>query len=241
MERQEFLPLLRGAFLRNGLSLSEENEEKLYLLADRLLTVNAQFNLTAIKDPGGVALLHMADCAMAAASLPQGARIIDVGCGGGFPSLPLAILRPDLSITAMDATAKKVAYVKETAEYLGLSGITALCGRAEELARQKEYREAFDGATARAVAALPVLCELCLPFVRVGGFFLALKGRNAKEEWQAAKGAIGTLGGETERFSEDALLGEGESFSRAEILIRKVKATPEGYPRAYGRILKKPL
>lgn len=241
LSRDDYIPLLFRAFRENSIPLNDGDAERLYLFSDRLLAVNEQFNLTAIREPFRVALLHMADCAAAARAFPEGARVIDVGCGAGFPSLPLAILRPDLSVVAMDATAKKVGFVKETAELLGLSNITAINARAEDAAINAKMRESFDAATARAVAALPVLCELCLPFVKMGGVFLAMKGKNAREELDAAENAIRKLGGELEAIRDEPLTGEGESFARAEIVIRKTKPTPREYPRAYGKILKKPL
>lgn len=241
MQRDDFIAYLQETFARNGLSVSRERADLLHRLTEQLIETNKTFNLTAITDEERIAELHMADCAMTAASFPEGARVIDVGCGAGFPSLPLAILRPDLRITALDATQKKVQYVQRTADLLGLTNVQAICGRAEELAAKADYRETFDVATARAVAALPVLCELCLPFVRVGGLFLAMKGKTAKEELLLAKGAIAKLGGEEEAFLDTPLLGKSETFARAEIRIRKTAPCPEAYPRPYGRILKKPL
>ena len=134
LNKDEYISLLYRAFRENGIALNDGDAERLYLLSDRLLTVNEQFNLTAIKEPFRVALLHMADCAAAARAFPEGARVIDVGCGAGFPSLPLAILRPDLSVVAMDATAKKVGFVAETAKLLGLSNVTAINTREEDAA-----------------------------------------------------------------------------------------------------------
>lgn len=241
MQKDGFISYLHETFARNGLSVSAENAELLYQLTEQLIQTNKTFNLTAITDREKIAELHMADCAITAAAFPEHATVIDVGCGAGFPSLPLAVLRPDLRITALDATQKKVDYVQKTAKMLGLKNLNTLCGRAEELAAKAEYRETFDAATARAVAALPVLCELCLPFVRVGGVFLAMKGKTARAELEAARNAIATLGGETVDFCDTPLLGKNESFSRAEIRIRKITPCPTAYPRPYGRILKKPL
>ena len=241
MQREEFIVFLHETLERNGLSVAEDRLALLQRLTVQLIQTNKTFNLTAITDEERVAELHMADCAMTAAAFPRNATVIDVGCGAGFPSLPLAILRPDLRITALDATQKKVHYVQKTAEDLGLTNVSTLCGRAEELAAKAEYRERFDVATARAVAALPVLCELCLPFVKIGGLFLAMKGKTAKEELALAQNAIRILGGETVGFSDTPLLGKNETFARAEIQIQKKTPCPDGYPRPYGRILKKPL
>lgn len=228
----------------NGIAdlINDETGEQLYALTVRMLTVNETFNLTAIKDVGRVILLHYVDSLLAARHFPVGAQVIDVGCGAGFPSLPLAICRRDLHITAMDATAKRVAYVAETAELLSLSNLSTLTGRAEELGKDSALRERFDVATARAVAALPVLSELCIPFVRHGGLFLALKGKNAEAELAEAGGAIARLGGSLAHTDTTPVVSpDGETFARAAIVIKKISKTPKEFPRQYGKILKQPL
>lgn len=235
--------LLRAAEINGVRYLIDDGAtEKFYELTVRMLTVNESFNLTAIKDVRRVILLHYIDSLLAARHLPADASVIDVGCGAGFPSLPLAICRTDLHITAMDATAKRVAYVEETARLLGLAHISTLTGRAEELGQASAYRESFDAATARAVAALPVLSELCMPFVRQGGLFLALKGKNAEAELAEARGGIERLGGKTlHTDTTPVTAADGECFARAAIVIEKVTKTPKEFPRPYGKILKKPL
>ena len=245
-------PIIKDTFQKELISAAEANgladlitpsvAEKLYALTVRMLETNEKFNLTAIKEPSRIILLHYVDSLLAARHIPENATVIDVGCGAGFPSLPLAICRPDLKITAMDATAKRVEYVKETAALLSLDGLSTLTGRAEELGNVPTLRERFDVATARAVAALPILSELCMPFVRTGGIFLALKGKNAEAEKREAEGAIRRLGGRVSALDETPVIGkEGETFARAAISIEKVEKTPKEYPRAYGKILKKPL
>ena len=162
-----------------------------------LLEKNQVMNLTAITDPDQVARLHMLDCA---ALLDwgdfAGRRLIDVGTGAGFPGLPLKILVPSLEVTLLDSLGKRVDWLRETAEALGLDGVACVHGRAEEIPPQR--REAFDFAAARAVAALPLLAELCLPYVKVGGQFLAMKSTDTEAEIAAAKGAIRLLGGRIE-------------------------------------------
>ena len=145
-----------------------------------------------------------------------------MGCGGGFPTLPLALARKDLAITSLDSTAKKLTFVKETATALGLR-VTTLAGRAEELSKGAPLRESFDAVSARAVAALPVLCEWCLPFLKVGGVFLAMKGSAGLEELKSAENAIRLLGGKVEAVKEDTI----EGVVRYNILIKKVKSTPQ--------------
>ena len=205
-------------------------------LTVRLLEANRRMNLTAIKDERGIILKHYADCLLAAQMLPEGARVLDVGCGGGFPTLPFAIVREDLSITALDSTAKKLVFVADTAKAMGLR-VKTVAGRAEELGREPVFREKFDAATARAVAALPVLSEWCLPFIRVGGVFLAMKGAAGKEELAQAQNALKVLGGEVSAVEEKALDGA----LRVNVLVRKVRNTPPGYPRKNAQILKNPL
>lgn len=233
---------LSDIFRKSGIaaSLDSTSEGRFDRLFDLLVEGNARHNLTAITDRAGADLRHFADSAAAARYLPAGADVLDVGCGAGFPTLPLAILRPDLRLTAMDATAKKVRFVEETATSLGLSNVRTLAARAEE-AGQGELRESFSVVTARAVSELRVLAELCLPFVRVGGLFLVLKGKRGDEEWEAAKKAVGQLGGRLEGRDTLTLTDGEETLTRTVFLVRKVAPTPPAYPRPYARILKKPL
>ena len=242
--KTEFTDFFMAAADKNGLAAQIEptHIEAFYSLTERMLAVNEQFNLTAIKEPERVILLHYIDSLVGARFFPKDATVIDVGCGAGFPSLPLAIFRPDLKITALDATAKRVRYVKETAEMLGLHNLEAITGRAEDIAADKAYRERFDVATARAVAALPVLSELCLPFVRVGGAFVAMKGKSGREELALAKNAIFLLGGKAESVESTPVLSpRDDAFDHTTVIIRKTAACDKKYPRAYGKILKSPL
>ena len=204
-------------------------------LTERLLAYNSNVNLTAITDPEEIILRHYADCLKAADAFPEGAKVLDVGCGGGFPSLPLAIARPDLTITGLDSTAKKLVFVENTAKEMALS-ISTVAGRAESLAHTS-LRESFDAVTARAVAALNILTEWSLPFLKVGGTMIALKGSSGKEELTQAKNAISILGGGKVVFTEYMLSDMGRSL----VAIRKVKSTPMQYPRPNGKIMKKPL
>ncbi len=204
-------------------------------LTERLKDYNSCVNLTAITEPEEIILRHYADCLMAASAFPKGAKVLDVGCGGGFPSLPLAIARPDLTITGLDSTAKKLVFVDSTAKEMSLS-ISTVTGRAESLAHTS-MRESFDAVTARAVAALNILTEWSLPFLKVGGIMIALKGSGGKEELMQAENAIAVLGGGEALLSEYMLSGMGRSL----IVIPKVKSTLPLYPRPNGKIMKKPL
>ena len=205
-------------------------------LSDLLLEWNGRMNLTAITEKEEIYRKHFADSLTAAEFLPNGATLLDVGCGGGFPTLPLALARPDLRVTALDSTAKKLRFVEAAAKELSLP-VATLCGRAEELGKGAPYREHFDCVTARAVARLPVLCEWCLPFVRVGGAFVALKGAAGEEELREAENAVTLLGGSVETVRRRTIGGE----SRVILVIRKIAPTPAKYPRNGGQIMKKPL
>ncbi len=243
MEQINFLEIFGNLSELNGIdTVAEGAAHKLYGLSVCLAEANKIHNLTAIKDEKEVILKHFVDSLMISPFVPAGARVIDVGCGAGFPSLPLAIARPDVTVLGVDSTAKKINYVNETARTLGLDNLEAISTRAEELAHDKGYRESFDIATARAVASLPVLCELCLPFVKVGGFFVAMKAQNPEEEIAASLSAISKCGGELYKTVHKELRSDtGAIDKRCLIIIKKVKATPDAYPRSYSKIAKKPL
>jgi 16S rRNA (guanine527-N7)-methyltransferase len=243
LNKQSFTAELTRVFKQNGLSsfLNLEKAEKFFLLTQRMLEENEKYNLTAIKEPSKIILNHYADCVTLASRLPKGAKIIDIGCGAGFPTLPLAIVRDDLKIFAVDSTAKRIAYVAESANLLELSGVTTAVMRAEDGAKLPEYREKFDFATARAVAEMRILAELCLPYVKLGGCMIAMKGKNAEFELASAKKAIALLGGRNTRVEQIALVGGDEELSHPLIIIEKATKTPPAYPRAYAQISKKPL
>ena len=242
MERTEFISECQRLFALNSLPCDEMQAERLYQLTLRMLEVNQVMNLTAITDEKTIILRHYVDSLMISRYLPTDARVIDVGCGAGFPTLPLAIFRPDLKITALDGTAKRIRYVDETARLLSLTNVTAVAGRAEEYAQKDGYREGFDVATARAVAALPMLSELCLGFVAVGGSMVAMKAQQAEDEISAAKNAISLCGGAVSKVVTTELMSnEGASERRVLALIQKNKPTPQKYPRHFSKISKNPL
>lgn len=243
IDEKKFSSGITRVFGENGLGgmLNRDKVDRFYRLTVRLLEENEKYNLTAITDVDKIILHHYADCATLAARLPKGAKIIDVGCGAGFPTLPVAILREDVSITAMDSTAKRVKYVEDSAALLGLTNVTAVTMRAEEGAVKPEYRERFDVACARAVAEMRTLTELCLGYVRVGGSFIAMKGKNAEFELSGAKRAIAIMGGGAARSEQVKLTGFGEELSHPLIIVPKRTKTPSEYPRAFAKISKKPL
>ena len=240
---EQFSEVFDKVFAENGLSCyaTEQNKQTYAALCNHILEVNKIHNLTAIRDVPGVITKHFADSLTIAPHIPEGASVIDVGTGGGFPTLPLAVARPDLKITAIDSTAKKIAHVQSTAKQFSLDHITALTGRAEERA-QTQMRESFDVATARAVSELRILCEITLPFVKPGGYLVAMKGASGQKELQDAKNAISTLGGILADEHHLELVDQnGNREERYLFIIRKTSHTPNNFPRQYAQILKKPL
>ncbi|WP_189642091.1 16S rRNA (guanine(527)-N(7))-methyltransferase RsmG [Deinococcus piscis] len=232
--------LLRQAAEEAGVALSDSQQEAFAQLYRRLLAGSAQMNLTALHDERDIVLKHFVDSlgCLAAGDWPAGASVLDLGTGAGFPALPLAIVRPQLRITALDATAKKVAFVARTAEELGLP-VTGLAGRAEEIGRDPEHRGRYDVVVTRAVAALPVLAELALPLLKLGGTLVAQKAQLSQEEREAGLRAAAQVGGElaSEWSGSLPVLSDPRSL----IVLRKVAQTPETYPRRTGIPNKRPL
>ena len=224
---------------RLGIALTDEQLSRFNTLSELLVEQNKTMNLTAITDPDGIAVKHFADSisVLTAAEMPKGAKVLDVGTGAGFPGIPLLIMRPDLDLTMIDSTAKKLKYVENTVNELGLIA-TTLHTRAEEAGQSKEYREKFDFVCSRAVAALNVLCEYCLPFVRQNGLFIAMKGAKAQEEIDGAKAAIKLLGGKIIAEKSFSLSDGGE---RTLVVIKKISHTPTKYPRKAPKPSKEPL
>ncbi len=230
---------LSKLFSAGDMSVTEEQYQRLSNYAKLLCEWNEKINLTAITDPDGIALKHFYDSVypFTLAEIPQNASVIDVGTGAGFPSCPLKIFREDLKLTLLDSLNKRIKFLSQLSQQLNLSA-DCVHGRAEELGRNSNFRESFDIATARAVANLSHLCEYCLPFVKVGGAFYALKGADGKNELSSAENAIKILGGKTE-ICREYKLPNGDM--RCLIVIRKLKATNEKYPRNKGQMTKKPL
>ena len=231
---------IKTALKDNGVSVNNPQAKLLSDYLTELLETNKTTNLTAIKDPDEAIIKHIADCAVCVDSIPQGADLLDVGSGAGLPAFPFAILRPDISVTALDSTGKKIEFIKATAEKLGIKNLKTISARAETLANNRSYRQRYTVVSARAVARLNVLSELCLPFLKVGGVFLSMKSRLADEELSEALSGIGTLGGKPREVKKFTLVG-GENDERCLIIIDKRRDTPPQFPRAYARISSKPL
>lgn len=232
-------PLLERTLAAHGVTLDREALMRLDLYAERLIETNRRFNLTAVTDPDEVTVKHFADSLvlLGKTQFPAGASLLDVGTGAGFPGLALKLARPDLSVTVLDGTRKKLGFIRAVLEETGLAGET-LHLRAEEAGKLPKYREKFDFVTARAVADMAVLVEYCLPFVRAGGLFLAMKSAAAEEEIQNAAGAVRLLGGKTE---QNLLFDLVENTPRRIVFVRKISQTPPKYPRASAKIAKSPL
>lgn len=204
-----------------------------------LVENNKKFNLTSVTDERDVCVKHFYDSVCGAPLVPKGAKVIEIGSGGGFPSVPLKLVRDDIDFTLVEATGKKCGFLNGVKEFFRFENFTVVNGRAEELGKQPEFRECFDIAVARAVASLNSLLEYLLPFVKVGGKVICYKGSNYKEELKKAQNAIKALGGRLEKeVPYDLPDGAG---SRCLVVIKKISPTSAKYPRTEAKIRKTPL
>ncbi len=217
--------------------VSDKQAEQFDIYADTLVQWNEKMNLTGITEPDEIVIKHFVDSLMLLdyCDIPQGASVIDVGTGAGFPGIPLLIARNDIKLTLMDSLQKRLIFLDEVLRQTGLSAET-VHARAEELGNDKAYREEFDFATARAVAPLNSLCEYCLPFVKVGGYFAALKGSN--DEITDADNAISELGG---KLVSNTAYKLPNNDGRSIVIIKKISQTPTRYPRRSKKIQNSPL
>lgn len=240
MNLQDFSRILLEYCEKNKISpLSEAQIETFWRFTEHLMTVNETTNLTAIRNIPDVITKHYVDSLTVSAMIPKGARVLDLGCGPGFPSIPLAIARPDLTICALDSTDKKIRFLNESAESLGLSNLKGYSGRAEDV-KIRNLLKQFDVVVSRAVARMNVLSELCMPYVKIGCKLIAMKGAKGDEELAEAQNAIKTLGGTAKNISFDLITDESAE-ARCLIEVFKTKETPGIYPRQYSAIVKKPL
>ncbi|MDE6060813.1 MAG: 16S rRNA (guanine(527)-N(7))-methyltransferase RsmG [Clostridia bacterium] len=230
MQKQD---ILKGYLSQIGIDLQDEKIALLLAFCDNVLETNKKFNLTAITDYDEFLIKHVTDSLLGLSEIPNNAKLCDVGAGAGFPSMPIAIARDDVRVTALDSTAKKMNFIADSAKILGVSNIKTVAGRAEE---QRALFGTFDIVTARAVSALPILLELCIPLLKVGGRFLAYKANES--ELNDCKNALKTLNTEF-IHSKTASLPNGDG--RTILVFEKITKTDSKYPRQYGAIKKKPL
>ena len=231
--------LLKQKAALYGVELDEKALERFDIYGRLLVDWNEKINLTAITEPDEVVIKHFVDSltVFSAIDIPEGAKVIDVGTGAGFPGVAMLIARPDLDITLMDSTNKKLNVIRDILENIGLEA-NVVHKRAEEAGQSKDYREAYDFATARAVSNLRDLSEFCLPFVKVGGTFISMKSAKADEEIEEGKKAIAVLGGKIKEKKTFNLENAGE---RTVILIEKSSSTPAKYPRPSAKMAKNPI
>lgn len=225
-----------SAFEKYGLSLDKHTYDNLSIYCDFLIEYNKNVNLTAIIDPVDILYKHFIDSIIMAkyVDIPQNACIIDVGTGAGFPSIPLKIYRPDINLTLLDSLNKRITFLQLLCEKIGIKA-EFIHGRAEDFSKKPEYREKFDVSCARAVANMSLLSELCIPFVKVGGMFVSMKGPN--EDISLGFNAIKILGGNVSRETNYSL----ENEERRIVQIEKISQTPTKYPRNSSQIKKKLL
>lgn len=219
-----------------GLTLSREQYEKLSIYAEFLVEYNEKVNLTAITEPMEILRKHFIDSILLTkyVDVPLNSTLIDVGTGAGFPSVPIKIYRPDIIITLLDSLNKRIDYLKQLCDKLEIDA-EFIHGRAEDFSKKEEYREKFDFSCARAVANMALLSELCIPFVKQNGFFVAMKGPN--EDISLGANAVTVLSGMIEKEIEYKLFDE----KRKIVLVRKISQTPSKYPRNSSQIKKKTL
>ena len=232
---------LAKAAAEYGINLGDTQMEQYNRYFELLVEWNEKINLTAITEPKEVAIKHMIDSITAYDEklFKDGTTVIDVGTGAGFPGLPLKIFCPEIKLTLMDSLNKRIKFLQTVVEELGLKDVECVHARAEEGARNKKYRESFDIAVSRAVARLPILCEYCLPFVKKGGHFIALKGMQYHDEAEEAAKAIKVMGGSKTEIRPVKLPELDDK--RAVITITKTMPTPKAYPRKAGTPTKNPI
>ena len=239
MEKKRFEEEMSKKSKILGVRFSVEQIEQFYKYMNLLIEWNEKMNLTAITEPKEIILKHFIDSITILKYIDDNSKLVDVGTGAGFPGLPIAIMNPNVEVTLLDSLNKRINYLNIVVRELGLKNVTTIHSRAEDGARKQELREKFDVATSRAVANMAVLSEFCMPYVRKGGYFVALKGPSIDEELKNAGNAIKTLGGELKGIIEVSI--EETDLKHNIVEVEKIKPCPKTYPRKAGTITKKPL
>ena len=239
MEKEDFSKLMISQAEQINIKIDQNQIDKFNYYMKQLIIWNEKINLTAITEEKEIIQKHFIDSLTINNYIDKNANLIDVGTGAGFPGIPIKIVRDDINVTLLDALNKRLIFLNEIINANDLNGIKTIHFRAEEAGKSKEYREKFNIATSRAVAQLNILAEYLLPFVKVGGKCICMKGNNIKEEVEASKKAIEILGGEIETIDEFYL--PNSDIGRSIIIIRKLKNTPPKYPRKPGTPSKEPI
>ncbi len=239
MLKQDFSKIMQEYAKEINILLEEKQIEQFYSYMELLIEWNEKINLTAIIEPEEIILKHFIDSITISKYINKNAKLIDIGTGAGFPGIPLKIIRDDIEITLVDSLNKRINFLKEVINNLELKNIEAIHSRAEEIGKNKVYRETFDYATSRAVANLSTLAEYLIPLVKQNGYVIAMKGANIEEEKNKSQNAIELLGGKIEEIEKFQL--PKSDINRNIIKIKKVKATPTKYPRKAGMPAKEPI
>lgn len=239
MNKEEFSKKLRQQLNEIQIFITEDKIEKFYLYMQNLVEWNKKINLTAIVEPEEIITKHFVDSLTILPQIPQNSKVIDVGTGAGFPGIPLKIMREDIEILLLDSLNKRINFLNEEISQLELKKIQTIHSRAEDAGKSLLYRECFDIATSRAVANMRTLAEYLLPFVKIGGKVIFMKGNNITEELETAQKAITTLGGKIKEVKEIIL--PQSNIKRNILLIDKKNATPKQYPRGQGKPSQKPI
>lgn len=237
----DFIELMKKGCKVYDIDIDDEKIEKFMKYKEMLKQWNEKINLTAITEDEGIIKKHFLDSISIFSSgvIKENHYVIDIGTGAGFPGIPMKIMMPSLNVLLLDSLNKRINFLNEVIKELELKNIETTHGRAEDIAKVDEYREKFDIATARAVANLTALSEYCIPYVKVGGYFIAMKGPSTDEEIRESKNAIGTLGGKLNNIVDVKIYEE--EMQHKLIIVEKVKSTDKKYPRKTSQIEKKPL
>lgn len=237
----EYYDILKQASDNESLDFTEDKYDKFIRYKELIKEWNEKVNLTAITEDSEIIKKHFIDSikVFKFQELKNAKKVIDIGTGGGFPGIPMKIINPSSKVVLLDSLNKRINFLNEVIKELKLNDIETIHGRAEDFAQENKYRERFDVAVSRAVANLTVLTEFCLPFVKIGGCFVAMKGPAIDEEMKEAKNAIKILGGEVEEILKVDI--EGSDLNHNLVIIRKLKETPKKYPRKAGMVTKNPL